>query len=521
MQMPIEIPMPKLGLTMEEGTVVEWLLAPADVVEKGQPLFVLETDKLTIEVEAPESGTLDEILVAAGETVPTGTPVGLLRAAGEEPIAPAEPQDKPADKPKVKSTPVARRLAGQSGLDIGGIQGTGRGGRVTAQDVEQALATAQEQETKASAQAPAAEEEEEAAPRPPATKPWRRVKASPRARELAATAGLDLATVEGTGKDGRVMARDVEQALATTPDRHVSSPEESDDQPLTGSPATVVPLSGVRGIIAQRMATSARTTAAVTTMTQADATGLVRLRTSLSQEWTARGSIAPTYNDLLLVILAHALGEHPYMNAHLIEDEIHQMASANIGLAVDTGRELVVPVVRDVPQMLLADVVRTTHDLVRRAQAGALLPDDLHGGTFTLSNLGAYDADHQPTRVCGSGRGPDRPTAGGVRRRALCAPDGHAEPELRPPGHRRRAGGPLSGSRQAAGRTTPPGFGAIGRQEVLAYGWRVWSRPPKRSQPMAPSGWRMMSTRPSLAGPSRISSRSSSHSAKAAGGGGG
>ena len=391
--MPIEVPMPKLGLTMEEGTVVEWLMAPGDVVEKGQPLFVLETDKLTIEVEAPESGILDEILVAAGATVPTGTLVGLLLAAGEEPVAPPEPQKKRAAKPKAKATPVARRLAQQAGMDVRTIQGTGRGGRVTAQDVEQAVAMNQGQGAGARAQATAADNQENAAGPPPSTKPERRVKASPRARELAATAGLDLATVEGTGRDGRVMVGDVEHALATTPDRHAPSPEKSSEWPPAGPAASVVPLSGVRGIIAQRMSASAHTTAAVTTMTQADATGLVRLRTSLGQEWTARGSIAPSYSDLLLVILAHALGEHPYMNAHLIEDEVRHLANVSIGLAVDTSRGLIVPVVRDVQQMLLADVVRTTRDLVRRARTGALGPDDLHGGTFTLSTLGAYDVE--------------------------------------------------------------------------------------------------------------------------------
>jgi pyruvate dehydrogenase E2 component (dihydrolipoamide acetyltransferase) len=386
--MPIEIPMPKLGLTMEEGTVVEWLKAPGDAVAKGEPLFVLETDKLTLEAEAHESGILDQILVPAGATVPTGTPVGLLRQAEEEAAAPSTPREAPAGKPKIKATPVARRLAKQKGLDVGRIRGTGPGGRVTAQDVEEALAEANES-TKDTAVQRAAAREPGAPPLP--EQPQRRVKASPRARERAAAAGLDLATVEGMGREGRVMVRDVEQALATAGAKEPGEARAS--QALVGPAGQVVPLSGVRGVIARRMSASAHTAAAVTTTTQADATELARLRDALRQEWASSMGLAPTYNDLLIVILGKALGEFPYMNAHLVEGKIHQVENIHIGLAVDTGQGLIVPVIRSVQDLLLADVTRATGDLVQRAREGKLLPDDLEGGTFTLSNLGAFDVE--------------------------------------------------------------------------------------------------------------------------------
>jgi pyruvate dehydrogenase E2 component (dihydrolipoamide acetyltransferase) len=155
----------------------------------------------------------------------------------------------------------------------------------------------------------------------------------------------------------------------------------------------VVPLAGARRVIAQRMSASARTAAAVTTMTQADATELVRLRQALLDEWQASVGLGPSYNDLLLAILAKALGEFPYMNAHLVDGGIRQMKSINIGLAVDTERGLLVPVVKDVQDMLLADIASASQKAIRRAREGQLLPDDLSGGTFTLSNMGKFDVE--------------------------------------------------------------------------------------------------------------------------------
>ena len=386
--MAIEVQMPKLGLTMEEGTVVDWLKAEGDAVEEGEPLFVLETDKLTLEAEAPASGTLGQILITAGTTVATGTAVGLIYPAGEETAPPPEIRKDPerapaASKPRV--TPVARRLAEQAGLDIGALEGTGPGGRVTSGDVERALALIQEE----GAGQPSGAELQDVT-----TRAKRTVKASPRARRLAEEAGLNLAKVQGTGKGGRVMASDVERVLETAPvgPAREDAPDPVGVAPVTG-PSKVVPLSGMRGVIASRMAASAGTTAAVTTTTQADATELVRLREGLRREWQATSGLVPSYNDLLLASLAKALSEYTYMNAHVVGNEIHYLAEINIGLAVDTERGLIVPVVKGVQDMLLEDVARTTRELVRRAREGRLLPDDVSGGTFTLSNLGGFDVE--------------------------------------------------------------------------------------------------------------------------------
>jgi pyruvate dehydrogenase E2 component (dihydrolipoamide acetyltransferase) len=210
---------------------------------------------------------------------------------------------------------------------------------------------------------------------------------------MAKEAGLDLTMVEGTGKDSRVMASDVKRALVRARTTAETVEQPLSVAPVAGTVGQVVPLSGVRGVIAQRMSQSAHTAAAVTTMTQADATELVRLREGLRQEWKATVGLTPSYNDLLLVVLAKALGEYPYMNAHLVDEEIRQLGEINIGLAVDTERGLIVPVLKGVQGKLLADVVRLSHTLVQRVRKGKLLPDDLRGGTFTLSNMGAFDVE--------------------------------------------------------------------------------------------------------------------------------
>lgn len=397
--MPVEVQMPKIGLTMEEGTLVEWLKSPGDAVAQGQALFVLETEKITLEAESPASGVLGAILVHPGECVPTGTTLALILGA-EEGAADSAPDSVPVpdigqdaapdadaaprQPSKVKATPVARRLAADAGLDLAGIEGTGPGGRITAGDVKQAQATTEDHGDEGSAKT----DRKTPPPRPPR----RRVKASPRARQLAEEHGLDLARIEGTGREGRIMMADVERALAQAPStapRQTKSPATPQEETWT----SVTPLTGTRGVIARRMAASAHTAAAVTTTTRADATELVRLREALSGEWQAEMGLKPSYNDFLLVILAKALAEFPYMNAHLADGEIRQQANIHIGLAVDTERGLIVPVIRGVGAMRLADVARIREDLVQRTRDGRLVPEDLQGGTFTLSNMGAFDVE--------------------------------------------------------------------------------------------------------------------------------
>jgi len=359
-----EVILPKLGQTMEEGVVAEWLVQEGDPVERGEVLFTTESDKATLEVEAPAKGFLRKVLVPAGRSVPVLTVVALIASSLDEDISayeggpPAtfepdalEPRAMKPETPRpvsgrVFASPRARRAAREAGVDLALLAGSGPGGRIVERDVLAYL---------------------EAQPR-----------ATPTALKAAAAAGVDVAAVKGSGVSGRVMKADVLAALSA------------------GGPAVeAVPLAGPRRVIAERMAASSQTTARVTLFAEVDGTELVgvreKIKATVSDEW----GFAPGYNDLLGVIVARALREFPYMNARLSADggAIEQLSSVNLGMAVDTERGLLVPVVREADRLGLRAFGAEFRALVERARTGRSLPDDLSGGTFTITNLGMYGVD--------------------------------------------------------------------------------------------------------------------------------
>jgi pyruvate dehydrogenase E2 component (dihydrolipoamide acetyltransferase) len=360
-----QVVMPKLGLTMTEATLIEWLKADGEPVEKGEPLFVLESEKSALEIEAPASGTL-RILVPAGDTVAVHTPIAALLGAGttaalptapatgEEQAPAAESQSSEPSAPlatraeiRVPASPKARALARQLGVSLAGITGTGARGMVVVADIEGAAAAMQA------------------------------VKASPVARRLAASADLDLSAIAGSGTSGRIMRHDVEEAL--TPAPKPALPIEGDIQPF----------SGLRAVIAERLSASWRERPHVTLTTEADATNLVSARQQLAEELGQK--IA--YDALLVALVARALREQPHMNVRWDDQGIERLPQINIGVAVDTERGLLVPVVRDAAAQNLLQVQSALAQLVERALAGRSLPDDLSGGTFTITNLGMFEID--------------------------------------------------------------------------------------------------------------------------------
>lgn len=375
-----EIIMPKLGQTMEEGKIIEWFVKEGDQVKKGDPIFKFESDKAALEAESPATGTVLKILKHPGQTVPILTPVGLIGEPGEDisqylkaeaaPAAapeaagpaPAQPAAAPAAGPtppvrqpgeRVFATPRARALAKQAGVDLERIVGTGPEGRIVERDVLAYI---------------------EAQP-----------KVTPAARKLAAEAGVELAAIPVSGPAARVMKADVERVVR--PPVVVPTPAVA-----PAAVAQAIPVAGVRAIIAERMSTSAHTTAAVTLVTEADATRLVELREGFKRS-PLPGDIVPSYNDLMVMIVGKALSEHPNMNARLVEDRIEQLSQINIGVAVDTERGLLVPVIHDVQHKRLAQIAAEFRELMTRAREGKSLPDDLAGGTFTITNLGMYEID--------------------------------------------------------------------------------------------------------------------------------
>ncbi len=381
--MVTEVILPKLGQTMEEGTIVEWLKQEGEPVQRGEVLFMVETDKATLEVEASARGFLRKILTPVGQTVSVLTVVALITRKADEDIAAyelrfqadeaAQPETvkREAVKPETRifASPRARRLAREKGVDLALVAGSDPSGRIVERDVLAYLDSQPRPEPFDHAQ----------------DRPVEGPKATPTAVKAAAALGVDLAAVSGTGVSGRVMKADVTVAA----------------QPILPAEKLAVesvPLTGLRRIIAERMATSARETARVTLVTEADATAFVEAREQLKADVADEWDFAPGYNDLLGLIVARALREFPYMNARLQPSQedgqaIERLSAVNLGMAVDTERGLLVPVIRDAHQKGLRAFGAELRELVERARAGKSLPDDLTGGTFTITNLGMYEVD--------------------------------------------------------------------------------------------------------------------------------
>ena len=381
-----EVFIPKLGQTMEEATLVRWLVADGAPVDEGQPILEVDTDKANFTVEANARGHLHIGPYQPGDVVPVLTVVATIGkpdekfAAGELQIAKTRAQtdamlgasidvSQPHARAvqgegKIFASPRARRLADARGVDLARVTPTGYGGeRVAARDVLAYLE--------------------------------RLPKATPVAQKIAAEAGIDLHRVTGTGIGGTITKEDVEGALAD--DRR----KTTGDRPRGGESSSVlrpaaeilecVPLKGVRGIIAERMAASAHTTARVTLFMPVDATEFVNMRERLKARVEKEWGLAPGYNDLLAKIVATALRQFPYVNARLTQNAIERLARIHIGIAVDTERGLLVPVIRDADQKSVRQIAQEFRELAGRAQSGKALPDDLVGGTFTITNLGMYD----------------------------------------------------------------------------------------------------------------------------------
>ncbi len=384
--MATEVILPVLGETVNECTIVEWYKREGEPVRRGEPLFSVESDKAVLDVEAVAEGFLRKILVPAGIQVPVLTVVALIaRTAGEdlgavqaspapvlvaerpEPIPrPASPRAEPG---RQFASPRARKAAREAGIDLAQLRGSGPDGRIVERDVLGSLVE-----------------------RPAQPRAGWGVKATPLAAKAAQVLGVDLSKVGGSGVRGRILKADVE-AVA---ERH--APESISAAGPAVSPAAAsesVPVTGLRRIIAERMAASHRATARVTLVTEADATVLVEVREKLRAAVEGEWGFAPGFNDLLAICVARALIEFPYMNARLSPDgqAIERMPSVNLGMAVDTNRGLLVPVIRNAGEKGLRAFGTEFRALVERARAGRAQPDDLAGGTFTITNLGMYDVD--------------------------------------------------------------------------------------------------------------------------------
>jgi pyruvate dehydrogenase E2 component (dihydrolipoamide acetyltransferase) len=341
--MAIDITVPRLGWNMDEGVFVAWLKADGDLVKAGEPLFSLETDKAVQEVESLDTGTLHIFASGPepGDIVAVGTVIGRLAERGEN----------GADE---VSSGVPNLAVHEK-----------REPRPLEQSANSTVC--------------------KAIPRPSS----RTVRSSPRARRKARELGVDWTTVEGSGAGGRVRERDVISASASRGSRP--------DGAFAAGEFEAIRVSATRRAIAERMMTSVHGTAPVTLMSTIDATNLVNLRQQfkvVGQTQNEPVALKPVgYNDIVIKLAALALQRHPLLNSRWEGDQIVTLKSIHIGLAVDTDAGLVVPVIRDVPGLTLRQVAARSQDLVARARLRKLKADELHGGTFTVTNLGSFGID--------------------------------------------------------------------------------------------------------------------------------
>jgi pyruvate dehydrogenase E2 component (dihydrolipoamide acetyltransferase) len=333
--MATEVKLPRLGQGMESGTIVRWLKSEGDVVAKREPLYELDTDKVTQEVEAEADGMLLKIIVAEGE-VEVGRTIAVIGAKGEEFTLEA------VVAPNAPEAATAARTPDQNG-------GTPESAAV------------------------------------PSERGEGRVKASPLARRIARERGIDLAGVRGTGPDGRVIAEDLDGITTATP---VATAPAG----LAGESAVdVVQLTATRKTIARRL-TDAWSAPVFQLGVAADVTEVLALRARLVER-LAEGNVKPTVSDVLTKLVAIALARHRELNATFTGDEIHRFASAHVGLAVAAPNGLVVPVLRNADRLTIQEIARARADVVARARDGKLALADMEGGTFTISNLGMFGVE--------------------------------------------------------------------------------------------------------------------------------
>jgi len=348
-----EVKLPRLGQGMESGTIVKWLKAEGDEVEKGEPLYELDTDKVTQEVEAEASGILLKITVAEGEA-DVGTTIAVI---------------------------------GEQGEDVSAFAGATAQRVAEAAQEEGSPEPAREPERERVREATAAEQVAEARRAEQGNGAGARIKASPLARRIARERGIELGSLKGTGPEGRVVAEDVERAAAAPP---ITTTTTTTAPAPTGDIGRV-PLTSLRRTIARRL-TEAWQAPAFQIAMSADMTRAQGLHARLAEQ-TKEGEPRPTLTDILTKACVTALMRHRAVNALWAEDAIELHPNANVGIAVALEVGLVVPVIHQAERLTIAQLAAARADIVTRARDNKLRQEDLDGGTFTISNLGMFGVE--------------------------------------------------------------------------------------------------------------------------------
>lgn len=344
--MAVTIVIPQLGESIAEGTVSKWLKAEGDRVQVDEPVVEIMTDKVTVEVPSPAAGIMGPLLVPEGTTVPVGEPITNILAPGETGAAPA----KAGDGAAAKVAPAAAAMSAPA----------------------------------------AAARVATAAPAGPTNGSGRRSYFSPVVRRLAREHGVDPALVPGTGRGGRVTREDMLAFLSKGPSATAARPSAAAAAP-TGPLEEVIPLAGVRKVIAERMVLSKFTAPHVTTFEEVDVSALVQLRNDTKQEVLDRHGVRLTFTPFFVLAAVAALRDFPTLNATWRgNDAVIVKRYYNIGVAVGRDAGLMVPVVKDAGNKSLVEVARDVNDLSERAHANRIKPEELQGGTFSITNAGIY-----------------------------------------------------------------------------------------------------------------------------------
>lgn len=401
--MATEFLMPKLGLTMEEGTITEWFADDGASITAGAPLLRIETDKTETDVEAAATGRLHRV-GQVGETFACGERIGWFLDEGEDApasAAPAAAAPAPAvaDAPpsaaapaaavaavahtgRVVASPLTKRLAGERNIDLRTVRGTGPGGRIIAADLDN---------LPAAGAPPLPAPPVSAQPvRPAATATGTSMPATAAARSLAELLGVDLAQVPIDPIEQRITKDSVAlhvRGLIAGGAAPTAAPAPT-LLPALQEPTRTIRLSGIRGTIAKRMHESLRQMAQLTLFMDADLDAVVEDRERRKESGTA-----PSYTDYVIAAAARALGQHPLVNSQITDDGVALLPTAHVGMAVALDEGLIVPVIRDTASLDLTSLSVESSRLAAAARSGSLELPDLEGGTFSVSTLGMYGVD--------------------------------------------------------------------------------------------------------------------------------
>jgi pyruvate dehydrogenase E2 component (dihydrolipoamide acetyltransferase) len=391
----VDVVMPQMGVSVSEGTITKWLKSEGEAIAADESLLEISTDKVDTEVPSPANGVLQQILAQEGETVAVGTKIAVIAPEGAEVEAEAPPEP-----PTQEAAQEAEAASGAEGE-----------GPSAAKAVE----------------APAPEPEHEAAPEPPAAAPAapaaptaeddngrREAKfVSPVVARIAAEHNVDVGSVDGTGRGGRVTKKDILGYIESGEAGQAPAPAEAPAEEAPSAPApaaapqaapaaqaqegeTVEPMSAMRKGIAEHMRRSLDTSAHVTSSIEVDMTKIAALRQKLKKDWAGSYGVNPTFLAFVARAVVDTLKDYPWINGELRGDAIVTRNYVNLGFAVELtdGKGLIVPVVRNAETLNLLGMAKAIAAMAERARSKQLLPDDVQGGTFTITNPGGYGTFH-------------------------------------------------------------------------------------------------------------------------------